>query len=418
MLPADKLNGENNGIKKKNSESGEQNNGLINQEDMEKLELEEQTSSETEVFDLSRKHPVSDEASHQHLNQSNPTNLYWPTEIVTEILSRLPVKSLLRFKSVLKSWSSLICSPEFTKYHLSLSANNNKDYTNHSVLWRIAQPELNLEESLVMEETNLDYHMKNSGIACVIEGSVNGLICLVNEAKELFRWNPAVRKYKKLPDFSTKLKDDGQCTYGFGYDDIHDDYKVVCIFSVTCYPRNFQEINIYSLKDDSWRTVHCSRRVTRIDIKSGWSITSFHLSNEKWRKVERPYYGEEDKFLVLGVLESNLSMISNNSTTHVDVWVMKECENKESWRKIFTVNYSLYPVDYLFSHSFFLSKRREFLLMVHDKIMIYNPKDNISNSLHINELDYGLLTEFFPTLLCPLSQNEQRTLQDPRRQIL
>ncbi|KAM3222739.1 F-box/kelch-repeat protein like [Capsicum annuum] len=386
MLPADKLNGENNGIKQKNSESGEQNNGLINQEDMEKLELEEQTSSETEVFDLSRKHPVSDEASHQHLNQSHPTNLYWPTEIVTEILSRLPVKSLLRFKSVLKSWSSLICSPEFTKYHLSLSANNNKDYTNHSVLWRIAQPKLNLEESLVMEETNLDYHMKNSGIACVIEGSVNGLICLVNEAKELFRWNPAVTKYKKLPDFSTKLKDDGQCTFGFGYDDIHNDYKLY------------------------W--------ATSIDIKSGWSITSFHLSNEKWRKVERPYYGGEDKFLVLGVLESNLSMISNNSTTHVDVWVMKECENKESWRKIFTVNYSLYPVDYFFSHSFFLSKRREFLLMLHDKIMIYNPKDNISNSLHINELDYGLLKEFFPTLLCPLSQNEQRKLQDPRRQIL
>ncbi|KAF3683149.1 putative non-specific lipid-transfer protein 2-like [Capsicum annuum] len=196
---------------------------------MEKLELEEQTSSETEVFDLSRKHPVSDEASHQHLNQSHPTNLYWPTEIVTEILSRLPVKSLLRFKSVLKSWSSLICSPEFTKYHLSLSANNNKDYTNHSVLWRIAQPKLNLEESLVMEETNLDYHMKNSGIACVIEGSVNGLICLVNEAKELFRWNPAVTKYKKLPDFSTKLKDDGQCTFGFGYDDIHNDYKYIVL---------------------------------------------------------------------------------------------------------------------------------------------------------------------------------------------
>ncbi|KAM3222769.1 hypothetical protein P3L10_022039 [Capsicum annuum] len=208
------------------------------------MELEEQTSSETEVFDLSRKHPVSDEASHQHLNQSNPTNLYWPTEIVTEILSRLPVKSLLRFKSVLKSWSSLICNPEFTKYHLSLSANNNKDYTNHSVMWRVSQPEFNLKECTIMEETNLDYHMKNFGTSCVIEDSVNGLICLVNEAKELFLWNPALREYKKFPDFRTKLKDDGHCTYGFEYDDIHDDYKVVCSFSVTRYPRNFQEINI------------------------------------------------------------------------------------------------------------------------------------------------------------------------------
>ncbi|KAF3627270.1 hypothetical protein FXO38_01948 [Capsicum annuum] len=89
----------------------------------------------------------------------------------------------------------------------------------------MAQPKLNHEEVLVMEETNMDYHMKNSGISCVTEGSVNGLICLVSEAKELFLWNPVVRKYKKLPDFSTKLKDGGQCTYGFGYDDIHDDYK-------------------------------------------------------------------------------------------------------------------------------------------------------------------------------------------------
>ncbi|KAF3632616.1 putative organic cation/carnitine transporter 4-like [Capsicum annuum] len=195
---------------------------------------------------------IYNEASHKHPNQSTPTKLYWPAEILTEILSRLPVKSLLRFKSILKFWSSLISSPEFTKYHLSLSANNNKDYTNHSVMLRIAQPELNLKEYLIMEETNLDYHMKNSGIACVIEGSVNGLICLVNEAKELFLWNPTIRKYKKLPDFRTKSKDDGECTYGFGYDDIHDDYKVVCIFTITRYPCNFQEININSLKDDSW----------------------------------------------------------------------------------------------------------------------------------------------------------------------
>ncbi|KAF3617389.1 putative non-specific lipid-transfer protein 2-like [Capsicum annuum] len=96
-------------------------------------------------------------------------------------------------------------------------------------MWSIAQPEFNLKECPIMEETNLDYHMKNSGIFCVIKGSVNGLICHVNEAKELFLGNPALRKYKKLPDFRTKLKDDGHCTYGFGYDDICDDYKAVCL---------------------------------------------------------------------------------------------------------------------------------------------------------------------------------------------
>ncbi|KAF3644602.1 putative organic cation/carnitine transporter 4-like [Capsicum annuum] len=230
MLPAEKLNGENNGVKQENSKSDEQDNGLINQEDMEKLELEEQTSSETEVFDLSRKHPVSDEASHQHPNQSNPTKLYWPAEILTEILSGLPVNlscDSSKFVNGKLYWATSIDIKsgwsitffhlrnekwkKFTKYHLSLSANNNKDYTNHRVMLRIAQPEVNLKERPIMEETNLDYHMKNSGIACVIEGSVNGFICLVNEVMELFLWNPAIRKYKKLPDFRTKMKDDGQC---------------------------------------------------------------------------------------------------------------------------------------------------------------------------------------------------------------
>ncbi|PHT77210.1 hypothetical protein T459_20732 [Capsicum annuum] len=221
--------------------------------------------------------------------------------------------------------------------------------------------------------------MKKSGIDCVIKGSVNGLICLVNEAKELFLWNPAIRKYKKLPDFRTKLKDDGQCTYGFGYDDIHDDYKVVCIFTLTRYPRNFQEINICILKDDSWRTIHCSRRVTwligsgkfsngklywatSIDIKSGWGITSFDFSNEKWRKVERPYYGEEDKFLVLGVLKSNLSMIYNNSTTHVDVWTMKEYEIKNLGER-FLLSIILYiPWIIYFLTLFFCQKEMNFCL--------------------------------------------------------
>ncbi|XP_074314816.1 F-box protein At5g10340-like [Silene latifolia] len=42
-----------------------------------------------------------------------------PTEIIThEIFSKLPVKSLLRFKCVSKSYNALISSPEFVELHL------------------------------------------------------------------------------------------------------------------------------------------------------------------------------------------------------------------------------------------------------------------------------------------------------------
>ena len=45
-----------------------------------------------------------------------------PHELMVEILLRLPVKSLIRFKSVSKPWRSLISDTHFTKSHLDLAA--------------------------------------------------------------------------------------------------------------------------------------------------------------------------------------------------------------------------------------------------------------------------------------------------------
>uniref|UniRef100_A0A1S4B203 F-box/kelch-repeat protein At3g06240-like n=1 Tax=Nicotiana tabacum TaxID=4097 RepID=A0A1S4B203_TOBAC len=112
-----------------------------------------------------------------------------PIELITEILSRLPVKSLLRFRCVSKYWLSLISSPEFAYTHLGIAANS--------------------------------YPVKKPRGYVRIVGSVNGLVCLVIEEKYFLLWNPSIRKFKKLPD----PRGGDYIMYGFGYDEFHDDYK-------------------------------------------------------------------------------------------------------------------------------------------------------------------------------------------------
>ncbi|KAG5001241.1 hypothetical protein JHK87_022313 [Glycine soja] len=51
----------------------------------------------------------------------NPT---FSHDLIVEILLRLPIKSLLRFKCVCKSWLSFISNPHFVKSHLVVAPTN------------------------------------------------------------------------------------------------------------------------------------------------------------------------------------------------------------------------------------------------------------------------------------------------------
>ncbi|KAK4716539.1 hypothetical protein R3W88_014877 [Solanum pinnatisectum] len=68
---------------------------------------------------------------------------WFACDLIIRIFLRLPMKSLLWFRFVSKTWLAFICGPIFIKYHMSLEANN-KDYTNHRFMLRTAHPENNL----------------------------------------------------------------------------------------------------------------------------------------------------------------------------------------------------------------------------------------------------------------------------------
>ncbi|XP_049407834.1 F-box/kelch-repeat protein At3g23880-like [Solanum stenotomum] len=374
--------------------------------------------------------------------QSKPTKSMLPFSILppelnTDILLRLPVSSVLKIRTVSKSCLAFTSTPEFIKAHLSVSAN-------HKLLLSFS-PNFNLKEcsvasllySSVLDTSDLDYPMKT--YFWFIVGSVNGLICLSNRANELYLWNPSIRKHKKLPNFTFKFRDAAQFIYGFGYDVFHDDYKVVaCIYLRGSLPLFGDYVKIYSLKDDSWRSINfprdwvksfnCGKFVngklnwayrsycTGPFWRKGWNIISLDLADEKWEKVETPCYSKEDGVFELGVLENNLSVIRNGNYegTDLDVWVMKEYGVKESWIKMFTFQYP-HPhphrcLMFLFNPPHLISNKGKILLMCGKTFLLYNLKDESITYPKFTTLGSDLVSvesTYLDSLVSPVLQNDQ-----------
>ncbi|KAI8556176.1 hypothetical protein RHMOL_Rhmol05G0231500 [Rhododendron molle] len=129
-----------------------------------------------------------------------------PRDIMVEILSRLPVKSLLQLRCVCKPWRSLISSPEFAKTHLNL-ASTNTDFTDHRLLLISRCPDYDVRSCSLSDvlhkhsdtAVELDCPFKVPHRRIRIKGCCDGLVC-VAVGRKVFLWNPSTRKFVTLPD--------------------------------------------------------------------------------------------------------------------------------------------------------------------------------------------------------------------------
>ncbi|XVF66359.1 hypothetical protein PTKIN_Ptkin10aG0029300 [Pterospermum kingtungense] len=185
-------------------------------------------------------------------------NKHVPQDITGRTLPLLPVKSLLRFKSVCKSWSSLITSPAFTRNHFD-----------RALMSRIPKTiDLKLLLSRPCGFKSFDFEKFSDEIRpfktfrppfgqnkfCRILGSCHGLICLLMGGNDsmclFFLWNPSTGESNKLPaciNFPVLYEFDYFDFYGFGYDSSSDDYKLVISIC--------RKALIFSLAENSWRLV-------------------------------------------------------------------------------------------------------------------------------------------------------------------
>ncbi|MCD9641734.1 hypothetical protein HAX54_028161 [Datura stramonium] len=336
---------------------------------------------------------------------------YIPSEVIFEILLRLPVKSLVRFRSVSKSWLSLLSSPQFINTHLNFSRNNHKDVPHKLLL--LAPEQISSEKKCALYSSvsgktsvdcvDLDYPVKSPGCVTQFIGSCDGLVCLSVE-NSLILWNPSTRIWKEIPKEPPFMNQDCFFTYGFGYDEWNDDYKLVLVYS-SKNKNSENEVKVYSLKANSWKgiksfhsgyvysnsgvlvngVVHWDTRPHPDFNGCHHSIVSFDLATEKQGKLDLPSYHEHEDVhwdLMSSGDQSLFGFCHCESQGEVDIWVMKEYGVEESWTKFASVAY--YVIPGIFYLPLYINKDGDVLLINGQSLVLFNTRNNMCKDLQIH----------------------------------
>ncbi|XP_042016418.1 F-box protein At5g65850-like [Salvia splendens] len=239
-------------------------------------------------------------------------------DVLIEIMLRLPIKSLLRLRTVCRFWRDVIDSPYFRKLHtlndnnlpddtvyIQISFDHDDDIKPNKVLVNL-QLQHNHKDLMSYEYANIYWELVPT-----IVGSVKGLICINprNITIPIAICNPFLGQVKNLPltSFGPSCKI-GQRSVAIGFD---EDYKVVQV--LTCLKHRCLHAQLYSRTADSWRELAVECSITyrtefynvspiKSSCKNGhfahWCmgghgftsrILSFDMKNEVFRIITLPF---------------------------------------------------------------------------------------------------------------------------------
>ncbi|KAI9127048.1 hypothetical protein K1719_001607 [Acacia pycnantha] len=193
----------------------------------------------------------------------NGTTPFLPEEMITDILKRLPVKSLIRFRCVCKHWKNLVKNPSFITDHLRHSSHHNPNFLVFNLFSNISYQRdytaklnlLNCEMQVRdLQKEPLFDHLWAGRFKII--GSSNGLLCvaiyrngLVRPPSSVLLWNPATKDVREVPRSRTIDSCKFICDFGFGFNSSLNDFKIVAI------DHQIDRMGVYSLSRDSWKEI-------------------------------------------------------------------------------------------------------------------------------------------------------------------
>lgn len=181
-----------------------------------------------------------------------------PMDLIIQILLRLPVKSLVRFKCVCKSWLSLITDPHFAKSHFQLAA----ALTHRLLLAPASVPET---RSIDLDDASLNDDSASTTIELKFMlpsyyfhlSSCRGFLFL-DCNPNLFLWNPSTGVHNQIPHPPISSNVDAflfTYLYGFGYDPSQDDYLVVLASYDPKSADYLTHLEFFSWRANTWKEI-------------------------------------------------------------------------------------------------------------------------------------------------------------------
>lgn len=323
--------------------------------------------------------------------------------IIIDILSRLPVKSLMRFKCVSKQWRSLISDEHFAKLHLQRLILETvapcQKIIKSNPLQTIDYEAL--DNSEVNDHVVVESHDLGRDEPCGLAGSCHGLVSLAVYDGFLV-YNPTTRESRKLP--ASDLVAEYEFFHGFGYNSATDDYKIVHGAFFTANDESEEcVLEIFSLRYGSWRRVP-SEDVPRVDGVGIFLDGAVHwiVNHRRGNRIEQaiiPFGLATETFeeatpipKVEGVLFEGVGihggclLIYDVTSTSFEAWIMNEYGKGESWTRLFNI-----PTDGLPAYKFYTipiaytrSGKIVFQINVSEMIL-FNPEDGTYKNYPIEE---------------------------------
>lgn len=283
-------------------------------------------------------------------------------DLLANILSRVPVKSLIVLKSVSKLWYRLICSRNFINLQLSWSLEN-PTYIIYPYMDEVMNLYRMKGNGEIVEMITLPGHEDLYPLSMIC--SYTGLICCINYPLihdldmdkvdmtdfEIRICNPTTREVFLLPKGSPSEK---KPAIGVAFGPKTSEYKVFRFFYSKCESQDIHlECEIYSSCTGSWRGIgvvqhfpmgfqHCPLGSNHISVngKVYWFLASEEDhdipgsilsvdSEDNFRTINLPDEVTEHSFLV--DLEGCLSLVAVYDEDEImDIWVLDD-SNEPDW---------------------------------------------------------------------------------------